>query len=68
MVRAPNGIAVASLGYGSGGGGNVTTTDPAGSGVFSAGFIGGDGPGTACVLHKGMKCLGVGLTGMEGFH
>ncbi|MFO0991197.1 MAG: hypothetical protein U1E67_04600 [Hyphomicrobiales bacterium] len=59
---------VAFMGHGSGGGGNFTATDPGGTGVFSAGYIGGDGPGTACVLQKGMKCLGVGLTGMEGFH
>jgi len=58
---------IAFLSRGSKGGGNVTTTDPSGTGVFSAGYIGGDGPGGACVLHKGMKCLGVGLTGMEGF-
>jgi hypothetical protein len=68
VVRNSAGIAVATLGYGSEGGGNVTTTDASGNGVFSAGFIGGDGPGSACVEYKGTKCLGVGLTGMEGFH
>ncbi|MGC3981048.1 MAG: carbohydrate porin [Steroidobacteraceae bacterium] len=42
------------------GGGNVTTTDPSGNGVFSAGFA-GDG-GEACVNRKnGMHCVGVGL-------
>jgi hypothetical protein len=42
------------------GGGNVTTTDPGGSGVFSAGYD-GDG-GAACVNHKqAMHCLGIGL-------
>ncbi len=42
------------------GGGNVTTTDPGGSGVFSAGYA-GDG-GAACVNHKqAMHCLGIGL-------
>lgn len=42
------------------GGGNVTTTDPAGKGVFSAGY---DGDlGSACVGHKGsLHCLGIGL-------
>jgi hypothetical protein len=42
------------------GGGNVTTTDPAGRGVFSAGY---DGDlGSACVGHKGsLHCLGIGL-------
>jgi len=61
------GNSVARLGTGSHGGGNVTTTDPAGDGVFSAGYT-PDGPGTACVAHKGIKCLGIGLTGLEGFH
>ena len=42
------------------GGGNVTATNPAGDGVFSAGYT-GDG-GEACVNRKtGLKCLGVGL-------
>jgi hypothetical protein len=43
------------------GGGNVTTTDPGGNGVFSAGYD-GDG-GAACVNHKqSTHCLGVGLS------
>ena len=42
------------------GGGNVTVTDPGGSGIFSAGFT-GEG-GDACVNRKsGLKCLGVAL-------
>jgi len=42
------------------GGGNVTATDPGGTGVFSAGYN-GEG-GAACVDHKqSMHCLGVGL-------
>lgn len=42
------------------GGGNVTTADPAGKGVFSAGYDGQGG--TACVGQKnGPHCLGVGL-------
>lgn len=42
------------------GGGNVTTTDPAGKGVFSAGYDGSQG--AACVGHKGqLHCLGIGL-------
>jgi hypothetical protein len=68
VVRNTGGTAIATLGSGTGGGGNVTAMDPSGAGVFSAGYIGGDGPGAACVAHKGTKCLGVGLTGMEGFH
>jgi len=42
------------------GGGNVTTTNPGGEGVFSAGY---DGQlGTACVNRKqGTTCLGIGL-------
>jgi hypothetical protein len=61
------GSAVARMSQGSHGGGNFTAGDPGGSGVFSAGYI-PDGPGTACVAYKGTKCLGVGLTGLEGFH
>lgn len=42
------------------GGGNVTTTDPGGSGVFSAGYDGSGG--AACVNHKqSLHCLGIGL-------
>jgi hypothetical protein len=42
------------------GGGSITATDPAGNGVFSAGYT-GDG-GDVCVDHKNsLKCLGVGL-------
>ena len=42
------------------GGGNVTTTNPAGEGIFSAGFT-GEG-GDACINRKtGLKCLGIGL-------
>jgi hypothetical protein len=42
------------------GGGNVTTTDPGGNGVFSAGYD-GEG-GAACVNHKqSMHCVGIGL-------
>jgi hypothetical protein len=57
---------VATLGLGSNGsGGNVTTRDSAGSGVFSAGAT-QDG-GTACVIHKGkIHCLGIGLPLMGG--
>lgn len=42
------------------GGGNVTATDPAGKGVFSAGYDGSQG--AACIGHKGkLHCLGIGL-------
>ena len=42
------------------GGGEVSVTDPNGSGVFAAGYS-GDG-GEACVNRKsGLKCLGIGL-------
>jgi hypothetical protein len=42
------------------GGGNVTTTNPAGEGVFSAGYDGDEG--SACVDHKrALHCLGIGL-------
>lgn len=68
VIRSPDGTALATLGNGSGGGGNVTLRDPGGNGVVSAGYVAGDsGPGAACVEHKGTKCLGIGLTGMEGF-
>jgi len=42
-------------------GGSVTVADPAGDGVFSAGFT-GDG-GNACVSNRkrGLQCLGIGL-------
>ena len=50
----------------SGSGGKVQATDPGGNPVFKAGYV-PDGPGVACVSHKGTKCLGIGLTGMEGF-
>ena len=68
VVRTPSGVAVARLGYGSAGGGNLQVTDPSGNGVFSAGYVADNGPGAACVEHNGTKCLGIGLTGMEGFH
>jgi len=60
------GMPVATLGIGSNGsGGNVTTRDSAGNGVFSAGAT-QDG-GTACVIHKGkIHCLGIGLPLMGG--
>jgi len=67
-IYGDSGAAVAHMGVGSSGGGDFTATDPGGQGVFSAGYIASDGPGTACVEHNGTKCLGVGLTGMEGFH
>jgi hypothetical protein len=42
------------------GGGNFTATNPAGEGIFSAGFT-GEG-GDACINRKnGLKCLGIGL-------
>ena len=42
------------------GGGNVTTADPGGNGVFSAGYDGT--AGAACVTRKsGLNCLGIGL-------
>jgi hypothetical protein len=68
VIYGDSGAAVAHMGVGSNGGGNLTAADPGGNGVFSAGYIASGGPGTACVEHNGTKCLGVGLTGMEGFH
>jgi hypothetical protein len=50
----------------SGGGGTVEATDLSGSPVFRGGYL-PSGPGAACVVHNGTKCLGIGLTGMEGF-
>lgn len=42
------------------GGGNITVTDPGGSGIFSAGFT-GEG-GDVCIDRKSsLKCLGIGL-------
>lgn len=62
-----DGKSVAHMGIASSGGGNITMADPSGQGVFSAGYL-PDGPGGACVEHEGTKCLGIGLTGLEGFH
>ncbi len=42
------------------GGGSITATDPAGNGIFSAGYT-GEG-GDVCIDRKGgLKCLGIGL-------
>lgn len=49
-----------------GGGGTVEATDSGGGWVFRGGLV-PDGPGYACVVNDGVKCLGIGLTGMEGF-
>jgi len=60
------GVPVASFSLSSSGsGGNVTTRDGAGSGVFSAGAA-SDGGGEACVNRQNGKthCLGIGLPGM----
>lgn len=52
---------VAFLTESTSGGGNVTATDPAGNGVFSAGHLNGD-DGETCVNRKHKThCLGVGL-------
>ncbi len=67
IARGKSGTASAFLSAGTSGGGHVELNDPSGNEVFSAGYD-GDGPGYACVNRKGKKCLGVGLTGMEGFH
>jgi hypothetical protein len=66
-VYTKSGQAVSLLTLSQSGGGKVVTTDPGGLPVFQGGYI-PDGPGTACVAHNGTKCLGIGLTGMEGFH
>jgi len=56
---------IVTLAPGTNGGGNVTTYDTGGTGVFSAGAT-PDG-GTACVIHKGkIHCLGIGLPLMGG--
>lgn len=50
-------------------GGNLTTRDPAGEGVFSAGFNSAVGGGDACVYRAKRQntfCLGIGLPGMMG--
>ena len=63
-----SGTAVASLSYSSSkSGGNVTTRDNGGKGVFSAGAA-SDGGGEACVIRDGDKgyCLGIGLPLMGG--
>jgi hypothetical protein len=56
---------ILTLSPGQSGGGNITTFDTGGTGVFSAGAT-ADG-GTACVVHKGkITCLGIGLPLMGG--
>jgi len=56
---------IVTIAPGTNGGGNITTYDPGGTGVFSAGAT-PDG-GTACVIHKGkIHCLGIGLPLMGG--
>jgi hypothetical protein len=56
---------ILTLSPGKSGGGNITTFDTGGTGVFSAGAT-PDG-GTACVVHKGkITCLGIGLPLMGG--
>jgi hypothetical protein len=67
-VYNSTGVAVAALRLAeSGSGGKVSAGDPGGSEVFKGGYD-PDGPGGACVSRKGWKCLGIGLTGMEGMH
>ncbi|HKY94006.1 MAG TPA: hypothetical protein VJL84_01820 [Kiloniellales bacterium] len=58
---------IVTLSPGSSGGGNITTYDTGGTGVFSAGAA-TDGGGEACVIRQGNKlhCLGVGLPLMGG--
>jgi hypothetical protein len=64
---AGTGVAALKLAQ-SGSGGKVVTMDPGGMEVFKGGYIPA-GPGAACVNDKGKsKCLGIGLTGMEGMH
>jgi hypothetical protein len=65
-VRDGGGKAVAFLkGSSSGQGGNVTVTNPAGDGVFSAGWNGEEG--AACVnLKNGMWCMGKNLPLQHG--
>jgi hypothetical protein len=48
-------------------GGNLTTRDPAGEGVFSAGYNSAVGGGDACVYRakkQNIFCLGIGVPGM----
>ena len=60
--------AVVQMGMGESGGGTFIGATPSGEDVFTAGYEPSSGMGRACVARKGTKCLGVGLTGMEGFH
>ncbi len=70
VVRSNAGAGIAWLGNSAGKGGEVVAANPSGGAVFAGRYLAGqDGPGNACVgTNKGTKCLGVGLTGMEGFH
>jgi hypothetical protein len=69
VVRNGSNAATAVLTTGGGNGGYLEMNDPSGTEVARMGFSPNDeGPGFSCVNHKGdVKCLGIGLTGMEGF-
>lgn len=69
VARNKAGVAVAMMGLsqdGTGSGGNITTADPTGFGMFSAGYA-TDGAGEACVNRRTqagtdrMACVGLGL-------
>jgi hypothetical protein len=66
-VYGDSGLAAAQMGIGASGGGTFIGASPSGDDVFTAGYDPSDGMGRACVARKGTKCLGIGLTGMEGF-
>lgn len=70
IVRSNAGASIAWLGNSAGKGGEVVAANPSGGAVFAGRYLAGqDGPGNVCIgTNKGTKCLGVGLTGMEGFH
>jgi len=68
IVRGNSGAGVAWLGYSASKGGEVVAANPAGQSVFFGRYRSGPEGENCIATDKGDKCLGVALTGMEGFH
>jgi hypothetical protein len=68
IVRGASGAGVAWLGYSASNGGEVVAADPGGQSVFVGRYRSGAGGENCIASDEGTKCLGIGLTGMEGFH
>jgi hypothetical protein len=68
IVRGASGAGVAWLGYSASKGGEVVAANPAGQSVFFGRYRTGPEGENCIATDKGDKCLGIALTGMEGFH